>query len=101
MNIDEARILNEALFKALLDQPLTPKTQEEIEDAAIKALARIGERDAIDAINDFTRIKMREDGFFRRILPPLQISNDELDRSVPTDKPLSWLLGEDTEVNDV
>jgi len=34
---------------------------------------------AIDALNDFARARMREDGFFRRILPPLRISNDELD----------------------
>jgi hypothetical protein len=43
---------------------------------------------AIDAVNDFTRIKMREDGFARRIMPPLQIANDELDRQVDTDKPV-------------
>jgi len=46
------------------------------------------EKQAIDAVNDFTRTKMREDGFYRRILPPLQISNDELDRQVDTDKPV-------------
>lgn len=46
------------------------------------------EKTAIDAINDFTRTKMREDGFYRRIIPPLQISNDELDRQVDTDKPV-------------
>lgn len=46
------------------------------------------EKIAIDAVNDFTRTKMREDGFYRRILPPVQISNDELDRQVDTDKPV-------------
>jgi hypothetical protein len=46
------------------------------------------EKQAIDAINDFTRTRMREDGFYRRIMPPLQISNDELDRQVDTDKPV-------------
>src|SRR6185369_549976 len=46
------------------------------------------EKQAIDAVNDFTRIKMREDGFYRRIIPPLQVSNDELDRQVDTDKPV-------------
>lgn len=46
------------------------------------------EKKAIDAVNDFTRTKMREDGFYRRIIPPLQISNDELDRQVDTDKPV-------------
>jgi len=46
------------------------------------------EKQAIDAINDFTRTRMREDGFYRRIMPPLKISNDELDRQVDTDKPV-------------
>ncbi|MHC4176701.1 MAG: hypothetical protein ACYSWU_04300, partial [Planctomycetota bacterium] len=46
------------------------------------------EKEAIDAINDFTRTKMREDGFLRRIMPPLQITNEELDRQVTTDKPV-------------
>lgn len=44
------------------------------------------EKEAADAINDFTRIKMREDGFFRKIMPPIPITNDELDRHVHTDK---------------
>jgi hypothetical protein len=46
------------------------------------------EKQAIDGINDFTRTKMREDGFYRRLIPPLQITNDELDRQVDTDKPV-------------
>jgi hypothetical protein len=64
----EIQLLNETLFEQL-DTPGMEKT-------------------AIDAVNDFTRTKMREDGFYRRILPPLQISNDELDRQVDTDKPV-------------
>jgi len=43
------------------------------------------EQDAIDAINDFTRTRMREDGFFRRILPDL---DGTLDRAVDTDVPV-------------
>ena len=46
------------------------------------------EKRAQDAINDYTRIKVREDGFLRRILPPVQITNDELDRAADTDKPV-------------
>jgi len=46
------------------------------------------EKRAQDAINDYTRMKIREDGFLRRILPPVQITNDELDRAVDTDKPV-------------
>jgi hypothetical protein len=43
---------------------------------------------AVDAVNEFTRTRMREDGFYRRIFPVLAIGNDELDRSVPTNLPL-------------
>lgn len=46
------------------------------------------EKEAADAVNDFTRTKMREDGFYRRILPPVPITNDELDRVVEHDKPV-------------
>jgi len=33
-------------------------------------------------VNEFTRTKLREDGFYRRILPPVTIRNAELDRGV-------------------
>lgn len=46
------------------------------------------EKQASDAINEFTRIRVREDGFTRRIMPPLQVSNDDLDRQLWTDKPV-------------
>ena len=46
------------------------------------------EKRAQDAINDYTRMKVREDGIWRRILPPVQITHDELDRQVDTDKPV-------------
>lgn len=65
---NESQLLNETIFEQLS----TPGM----------------EKVAIDAINDFTRTKMREDGFYRRILPSQQISNDELDRQVDTDKPV-------------
>jgi hypothetical protein len=64
----EAQLVNEALFENLS----TPGH----------------EKVAIDAVNDFTRVRMREDGFYRRIMPPLTIGNDELDRQVDTDKPV-------------
>lgn len=46
------------------------------------------EKKAVDAVNNFTRTKMREDSFQRKILNPVQITNDELDRQVDTDKPV-------------
>lgn len=66
------------------------KTETQMANEAIfESLATPGhEKVAIDAINDFTRTRMREDGFYRKIMPPLQISNDELDRQVDTDKPV-------------
>ena len=67
---EESKLINEALFEKISSRdPLL-------------------EKEAIDAVNDFTRIKMREEGFYRKIMPPLQISNDELDRQVDTDKPV-------------
>jgi hypothetical protein len=70
MTQEESKLVNEALFEKLSSR-----------DPVL-------EKQAIDAVNDFTRTKMREDGFFRRIMPPLPISNDELDRQVDTDKPV-------------
>lgn len=62
---------------------------QELNETLFEALNNPGMyKQAVDAVNDFTRTKMREDGFYRRILPPLQISNDELDRQVDTDKPV-------------
>ncbi len=66
----EVKLLNETLFEKLSSR-----------DPVL-------EKEAIDAVNDFTRTKMREDGYFRRIMPPLPLSNDELDRQVDTDKPV-------------
>lgn len=45
------------------------------------------EKQAVDAVNDFTRTRVREDGFSRRLMPPLTLGNDELDRQYHTDKP--------------
>lgn len=70
MTQEESKLLNEAIFEKLSSR-----------DPAL-------EKQAVDAVNDFTRTKMREDGFYRRIMPPIPISNDELDRQVDTDKPV-------------
>jgi hypothetical protein len=67
---EESRLLNETIFEKLSSR-----------DPVL-------EKQAIDAVNDFTRTKMREDGFYRRIMPPIPITNDELDRQVDTDKPV-------------
>ena len=64
----QIRELNEALFTQLDD----PSMQKQ----------------AVDAVNDFTRTRMREDGFFQRIMPAVTIQNDDLDKQVDTDKPV-------------
>ena len=67
---EESRLLNATIFEKLSSR-----------DPVL-------EKQAVDAVNDFTRTKMREDGFYRRIMPPLPIANDELDRQSWTDKPV-------------
>src|ERR1051326_7342150 len=68
-------------------------TQEESREMSRAIFEQLSSRDpvlektATDAVNEFTRTKMREDGFYRRIMPPVPITYDELDRQVDTDKP--------------
>ena len=66
-------------------------TSREVNNALVDQLSADDQsivKQAQNAVNDFIRIKMREDGFLRRIIPPVQITNDELDRQVDTDKPV-------------
>jgi hypothetical protein len=72
-------------------QAVTREESQGVNESLFEKLASrdpIMEKEAIDAVNDFTRTKMREDGFLRRIMPPVPITNDELDRQVTTDKPV-------------
>jgi len=64
MPTKETKILNEILFEKLASR-----------DPVL-------EQQAVDAVNDFTRRKMREDRFYRRILSPVPIGNEELTRAV-------------------
>jgi hypothetical protein len=63
-------------------------TPKQVNNAFVGMLEQGMEKQAQDAVNDYIRVRMREDGFHRRILPPVQITNDELDRQVDTDKPV-------------
>lgn len=69
-------------------------TQEEAKEASRVIFEKLSSRDPIlekqasDAVQDFTRTKMREDGFYRRIMPPTPVTNEDLDRQVDTDKPV-------------
>lgn len=49
------------------------------------------EKRAQDGLNDYTRSRVREVGFLREILPPLPITDDEIDREVDTDKPVKHI----------
>jgi len=64
-----------------------PKTVvQALNESLFEALAKPGspeQKKAIDELNSFTRFKVREDGFFRKILPPVPISNEELDKATP------------------
>ena len=53
MTREQSRAINEALFEKLASR-----------DPGL-------EKEAADAVNAFTRLKMREDGFFRKIMPPV------------------------------
>lgn len=46
------------------------------------------EKRALDSVNDFTRYRMREEGFWRRVQPAVPIGNEDLDRQQDTDKPV-------------
>jgi len=46
------------------------------------------QKEAIDGLNDYLRVTMREDGFARRLCPPVNITAADLDRQVDTAKPV-------------
>lgn len=46
------------------------------------------EKWANEMVNSYTRTRMREDGFLRKIMPAVPIANDELDRAVNHEKPI-------------
>jgi hypothetical protein len=48
-------------------------------------------KQASDAVNDFTRMRLREDSFRALILPTLTITQSDLDRQVDTDLPVKVL----------
>ena len=58
--LDEARMFNNAFYEQLNTRGM--------------------EKRAEDAVTDFTRTKMRQDGVFRKFMPPVKITNDQLDR---------------------
>lgn len=65
----ETRMINEAVF-----EKLSSNNGELVKEAT-------------DAVNDFTRTKMRERGFLREIIPPVPIRADQLTRRIESDSP--------------
>lgn len=68
-------------------------TKEESQAVSEAVFEKLGSGDpgmvkqAVDVVNNFTRTTMREDGFYRRIIPMVPIASSDLTRQVDTDKP--------------
>lgn len=43
-------------------------------------------REAVDAVNDFTRTRMREESIFRRIMPPVEVNDEVRDSPMPGER---------------
>ena len=72
----------------------SPAEVSAFNEAIFDQLATPGmEKACADNISEFTRTRVREDGFYRRIIPAVQVNNDDLDRQVDTDKPVKVTLG--------
>ena len=72
-------------FGAVVDLNTVPEPRRQTMsiDAAMAVLNQLegaSAQVAADAINAYTRARMREDGFFRRIMPPTPLENIEVDR---------------------
>ena len=55
---------------------------EMVNRTILEALANDNVKTAADAATDYTRIQLREDSFAFKILPPEQITPDNLDRDI-------------------
>ena len=68
--------------------PGTQPTAKEINGALLNMFENGMQKEAQDAVTDFIRMRMREEGFTRQIIPPVQVTDDDLDKQVDTDKPV-------------
>ena len=62
-----------------------------VNEAFLNLIANAGDgycKSAADAASEYTRVFMREESFTDKILPPITVGNDQLDRQVDTDKPV-------------
>jgi len=63
-------------------------TAREVNAALLDMFDKGLNKEAQEAVTDFIRMRMREEGFARQVIPPKQITNEELDKQVDTDKPV-------------
>jgi hypothetical protein len=66
----------------------TIKTAKAVNAAFYNMVEQGRIKEAADAASEYTRQYMREEAFVDKLLPPVLIGNDELDRQVDTDKPV-------------
>lgn len=66
----ETRLLNETLLNGFTSSDTMLRKQ------------------AQESVDSYLRLKMREDGIFRKILPPVPVTPSDLDRQVDTPKPV-------------
>lgn len=64
-----------------------PKTKA-VNEAFLNMIDSGNVKSAADAASDYTRVYMREESFTDKVLPPVLVGNDQLDRQVDTDKPV-------------
>lgn len=64
-----------------------PKTKA-VNEAFLNMIDNGNVKQAADAASDYTRVYMREESFTDKVLPPVLVGNDDLDRQVDTDKPV-------------
>ena len=63
-------------------------TPREVNAALLDMFDKGLNKEAREAVTDFIRMRMREEGFARQIIPPVQVTDSDLDKQVDTDKPV-------------
>lgn len=66
----------------------TEPTAREVNAALLDMFDKGLNKEAQEAVTDFIRMRMREEGFARQIIPPVQVTDTDLDKQVDTDKPV-------------
>jgi len=67
---------------------MSEPTAQEVNGALFDMFDRGLDKEAQQAVTDFTRIRMREEGFFRDIITPVTVTDADLDGQVDTDNPV-------------